>query len=92
MFSCSKSSNCVNDESDSKTTWSTFKTKDSIPTPLISKLITYFKNDFKKVKSENILLDKEFLILNYVIKKRGFYDVHILYNNKVVCTYAYKVK
>lgn len=55
-------------------------------------LNTYLGNDFKIV-TPKIEIDGNGLIkFKHFFEKKGNYDVHIIANNKIICTYVVKVK
>jgi transglutaminase/protease-like cytokinesis protein 3 len=55
-------------------------------------LNTYSGNDFKIVTPKTELTNNELIRFNHFFEKKGIYDVHIVVNNKIICTYVVKVK
>lgn len=52
----------------------------------------YSGNDFKVVTPKTELTVDELIKFNYFFEKKGNYDVHIIANNKIICTYVVTVK
>ena len=61
--------------------------------PIDSKDLVFQLDDGKYIKEihPEIHRDKTVTTLKYQFKKTGFYDVHLMYKNKYLATYTYKV-
>ncbi len=55
-------------------------------------LNTYSGSDFKIVTPKVEFITNELIQVKYFFEKKGNYDVHIIANNKIICTYVIKVK
>ncbi|MFY9242837.1 MAG: transglutaminase domain-containing protein [Polaribacter sp.] len=68
----------------------TYQLKEKID---INKIKFIFSNgDNENIKKPEINLVDKTLTLQYTFANRGFYDVHLCYNNQIICTYTFLIK
>ena len=53
--------------------------------------LVYFASDSERKLKPRIELSDNFLTLNQTFKRKGFYDIHLFINDKIIATYTFKV-
>jgi ribosomal protein L9 len=46
----------------------------------------------KTVSPKNVAIDKQYLSIEHQFTSKGFYDVHLYFDDDIISTYTFKVK